>query len=205
MEHLEQLSGLQELVPLRGSGKIEYVVDGERQSGWFDVYYGHDSGFTATFYSPFGTIVGAITAANDSGSVSFKGQNYSLTNAQTLDTLSFPRGRELRLEDLISALCGKIIPSIRLPRRQPDEMLAGVHRTTYVWKEPEKEISILFSKSLRRLKRILVKYSPESGRNYLLLYESFFGGCARIITFKVDDRNYFSIKYERLRKEAQGF
>ena len=204
MEHPEQLSELRRMVPLRGSGRVEYAVDNERQSGWYDVHYRRDSTFSASFYSSFGTIVGTVIAADDSGTVSFQGKTYSLSSGQTLDTFSFPLAGELRLEDLTSSLCGKITPSINIPRCPPDEIQTGINRIICKWKGPEKEISVLFSRTLRRLKRILVKCSPAKGRNYSIHYGSFFGGFARIITFKVDDRNYFSIQCKRLRKEAQG-
>ncbi|MBN1578620.1 MAG: hypothetical protein JW913_18800 [Chitinispirillaceae bacterium] len=200
----EYFAGIRENVPLRGSGKVLFAFHGERQSGWFDLHCNHDRSFAATFYAPLGAVIASVTAHNDSGKIVIQGKESFLSPEQRLDSLSFPWGRELRFNDLTALLCGRIMPTLSFPQRPPDELRSGGIRTTAVWREKEFEISAIFSRSLRRLKRIVIKYHPNTGQAYSVTYDSFFDGKARYISFNVDDRNYFSIQYERLEKEPRG-
>ncbi|MBN1307692.1 MAG: hypothetical protein JXA18_07240 [Chitinispirillaceae bacterium] len=200
----EHFSGLREDVPFQGSGKVFLCFNGERQSGWFDVRYTRDRSFSATFYSPLGTIIGSITAHNDSAKMLIRGKEYAFSPEQTLDSLSFPWSGGLRLSDLTALLCGRLMPSLTFPLRPPDELHSKGVRKTAVWREKNSEISAIFSRSLKKLKRIVIKYHPDDGQAYVLSYGSFFDGKARYLSFHVDDGNYFSIHYERLEKEPQG-
>ncbi len=191
---------LREDLPVRGFGTVKVAFNGELHTGNFDMHYGPDGSFYATFYTPLGTLFGSISMQNDSGKINIRGKEHSLSINQTLDTLSFPWARELRLSDLVTSISGKVISSIPM-NRPPDQVISKGLGKEFVWKEGKKKTLVTFSGSLKRLKRIIIVHEPDSVSGYSIIYDSFFDGFARLITFQLDDRNYFLIDYEQFKSK----
>lgn len=185
----------------QGYGSVEFSIDGERHKGFFDLHCRNDTLLDATFYSPLGSELASVTAGKDSGTVSFNGKTAKLSLDQKLDTLAFPWSRHLRFGDLVTSLTGRVLSgyySLSLP---PDIQTVRGFTKELLWETASERISLIFSRRLRRLKRSVYIYHADSLYGYSIIYDSFSHGIARCISFRVDDLNYFLIKYDRFKLE----
>ncbi len=192
-----------EKTPFRGTGKVEYAVEGERLSAWFDIHYREDESLSATIYSPFGNILGYIDIGNDSGNAVIQGKQYDLSKEPLLDTFFHSSLTGFSLKEFVFLLCGRIIIPADFLNRPPDSIKTIKNENVYIWFEPQGEINLFFSKRFGKIKRIIIKAASEKENKHSIIYDSFSKRFVRIITFKVDDRNYFSIKYERFYRETK--
>ena len=102
------------------------------------------------------------------------------------------------MADVVVLLTGRIV-SDAVQERIPDTSFIQKNYQVKLWKSEKTQVSYFFSKDFRHLKRIIFKYYGGSVDNYSLVFESFYEGFSRYITFKADDRNYFTLKFERFR------
>ena len=191
-------------VAFKGSGSVLFVTNGEKQSGSFDERYKSVSSMAATFYSPMGTIIGSISAHGDSGVVMLPEHSFQLPLASPLDSLKLAWVSNITLGALITALCGKVAhqfnPDSLVEKPQPAR-----HRREFTGENKTIGYAVISSNDLKKLKRIVVTVGTKvpSEKKISIVYESFFSGIARYITIKVDDRNYFSLRYDNVQMVRQ--
>jgi hypothetical protein len=190
--------------PFRGSGSLFLVAGGEKQSGNFDVRYNADRSFIATFYSPLGTIIGSITAGDDSGVVTLPDTTFRQPLDKPLGSVLLPWGDNLTLGTVVAAMRG--IPADTFPAEYTVEKAETARNCReFVFQNKTIEYAVIFSGNLKKLKRIVIAIGKvEPSRNaYSVTYENFLNGMARLITIKTGDRNYFSLHYEKVLRVPQ--
>jgi|GEM_PF-6449254 len=184
----------------RGSGTVKMAFEGERRSAAVDVKSANGT-VKASFYSAFGSPAGSVVTTSDSGVMIFQGERRAFSIDQTPDADLFPWAGNIRFGDLTTLLCGRL-PSRFLFTRPPDERInGGGGKSTLVWKNDTVTLSLVFSRHSHRLKRSMLEMHPRGNAGLTVTCGSFFKGTARFISLDVDDRNYFSLKYEQLQEE----
>lgn len=184
---------------VRGSGTVKMAVAGERHSAVVDVHKANGT-VKASLYSSFGAPVGFFAAGSDSGVMSFQGEKRTLAIDQPLDADMFPWAENILIGDLATLLCGRLPPRFSFPRL-PDERINGRGKSILVWKSDTVTLSLVFLRHSLRLKRSILEIHPRGNAGLTVTCGSFFKGTARFISLDVDDRNYFSLKYEKLQEE----
>jgi hypothetical protein len=185
-------------ISIRGYGEIDYAENGSKQTGSFDVEWAAPDSFNVHFYSPFGTILGKASANIDSGFITFDNKVHRVSLHQNLDSLFLLRGYGLQLYSLVILMTGRVLSEV-VPDRRPDSsFILKKYRIQY-WNNEGRTVKYFFSKDFRRLNRIVYNYKDGSETGYQIIFRSFREGFSRYISVSVDDRNYFSLKFEALR------
>ena len=184
---------------IRGGGGISIAVDGERYSGSADVKWKNSGVFRADFYSPFGTLVASVNADSVSGTVFLDDKEYVFRLEQTMDSLPFIWGRHITFRQFGFILTGQVPQNLVSIGSKPDTIVTRGKYASVIWKTDQFEIDAKVSRRSSDLD--LLRFSFIGQEHWNMQFSSIKEGLARSIEIKEDDRNYFSIRYERLHSE----
>jgi hypothetical protein len=181
------------------SGEAHLSIDGEVHRGTIEVHWDSTGKFNADFYAPLGIIVGSIKADSNSGTVTFDEGAYSFAMSQTMDTLPFAWGRDLTFGELISILIGKIpvIYAARL-QRLPDFCVNERKTISALWKTDSLDIQATIRKRSREAESFTLIFKRRTPFRSVT-FRSFSRGQVHKIELRENDRNYFSIKYTKVK------
>jgi len=183
---------------IRGFGQISVSVDGRRYNGSIDIDYKNDL-FKASAYSPFGALVASIDADSVQGELSDgKNSNHFFLDA-IADSLMFISTDDLTFRDFICILTGRLPQKFNKMGMKPDSVLHEKRTSSLIWKKDSLEITARVHNKSSQLTRLTVRNTGNSG--WRLLFEGINEQLAQSIELRVDDRNYFSIHYQRLKRE----
>lgn len=185
---------------IRGFGQISVSVDGRRYNGSIDIDYKNDL-FKASAYSPFGALVASIDADSVQGEINDgKNSNRFFLDA-IADSLVFISADDLTFRDFICILTGRLPQKFnRMGKVPPDTILREKRNSSLIWKQDSLEITARVHNKSSQLTRLTVRNTGNRG--WRLLFEGINEQLAQSIELKVDDRNYFSIHYQRLKREV---
>jgi len=180
-------------------GEVRLSIDGEVHRGTIEVHWDSTGRFNADFYAPLGIIVGSIKAHDGRGTVTFDEGTYTFTIAQTMDTLPFAWGHDLAFGELIRILIGKmpVAYATRL-QQQPDSCINGRKTISALWKTDTLDIQADVRKRPREVEKLAFIFKKPPGWRQVML-QSFTQGRAHKIELRENDRNYFSIKYTKVK------
>ena len=184
---------------IAASGDVRISIDGEMHKGTIEVHW-HDNGcFNADFYGPFGVIAGSIKATESGGTVTLDEGQYNFAFTQTMDTLPFAWGKDLIFGDLVMVLLGRM-PSAYATRMQlsPDSCSNERKTISGLWKTDSLDIEAIIRKGSERNASVMFVFKKHPPFRYLN-FQSFKQGRAFKIEFRENDRNYFSIKYTKVK------
>ncbi len=185
--------------PVVGFGTISAASAGEKVTGSIEVHYSGRNSFKIVLYSPFGALVGSLVSREDSIVVDFGRQHKVIAFADTFTSEILPWGVSLPGIEAVRAVTGQILYGDSLTNRTPEKIITTGFRTMYVWKMGEWTYNAAFSRRQGHLKYVEIKRDSENSEEYTIRFKSFTASRARFITMSADDRNYFSIEFERLR------
>ena len=184
---------------IKGGGGISIAVHGERYSGSADVKWKNTGVFRADFYSPFGTLVGSVNADSVSGTVFLDDKEYLFRLEQTMDSLPFSWGRHITFRQFGLILTGQVPQNLVNIGSKPDTIVTRGKYASVIWKTDQFKIEARVSRKTSDLDRLRLSFLGQE--HWDMQFNSIKEGLARSIEIKEDDRNYFSIRYERLRSE----
>ncbi len=183
---------------IRGFGQISVSVDGRRYNGSIDIDYKNDL-FKASAYSPFGALVASIDADSVQGEISDgKNSNRFFLDA-VADSLLFISTDDLTFRDFICILTGRLPQRFNKMGKIPDTVLYEKRNSSLIWKQDSLEITASVHNKSSQLTRLIVRNTGNRG--WKLLFEGINEQLAQSIELRIDDRNYFSIHYQRLKRE----
>lgn len=183
---------------IRGFGQISVSVDGRRYNGSIDIDY-KDDFFKASAYSPFGALVASIDADSVQGQISDgKSSNRFFLDA-IADSLMFISTDALTFRDFICILTGRLPQRFNKMGKAPDSVYQGKRNSSLIWKHDSLEITARVHNKSSQLTHLTVQNTVNRG--WKLLFEGINEQLAQTIELRVDDRNYFSIHYQRLKRE----
>ena len=181
---------------IRGGGDLSIAVQGERYSGSADMEWRKTGFFRADFYSPFGGVVGSVTADSTGGTVTIQDKQYQFLRNQKMDALPFVWGNYLTFGEFIHLLTGQIPPSAAVMKQKPDSVIAEGRRALAIWQTDTFQVRAALNRRSLQIEQIQFQAS-----GWFMLFRSIQEKLARSIEFREDDRNYFSIRYETLKME----
>jgi hypothetical protein len=186
--------------PVVGFGTISASSAGEKVTGSIDVLYSGRDSFNVVLYSPFGASVGSLVSREDSIVVDLGQQHQIVALTDTFTSGLLPWGGALHCNEVVRAVTGQIFYCDSLTKLTPEKIITTGFRTIYIWKVGGGTFKAAFSRWHGRLRYVEITTVHGNSGVYTMRFESFSSLRARFITIEADDRNYFSIEFERLRQ-----
>ncbi len=184
---------------IRGFGQLAISVDGRRYNGSIEIDCKKDL-FKASAYSPFGALVASIDADSLQGEITDgKASNRFFLDA-VADSILFMPTNDLTFRDFIHILTGRLPQRFNRLGQKPDTIFQGKRVSSLIWKADSMEIIARVHNKSSKLTRLTVQNNQKRG--WKLLFDAINEQLAQSIELRVDDRNYFSIHYQRLKKET---
>jgi hypothetical protein len=185
--------------PLAAFGDVRMAIDGELHRGSVEVHRSGTGEFSADFYAAFGIIAGSIRMENSRGTVCLDDHTYTFADTQSMDTLPLAWGKDLTMDDLTHVLLGEVPPACAmLLRQKPDSCVDGKKTISAVWKTDSIDIEATLKKRSRSTEGVVFIFKRLTPYRFLA-FKSFSGGRAYKIELRENDRNYFSIRYKKLK------
>ncbi|HEX3018922.1 MAG TPA: hypothetical protein VHP36_01405 [Chitinispirillaceae bacterium] len=182
-----------------GFGQLAVSVDGRRYNGSIDIDWKNDF-FNASAYSPFGGLVASIDADSLQGKISDgKSSNHFFLDS-VVDSIPFIVVQDLTFRDFICILTGRVPQSFNILSQAPDSVAQGRRVSRLFWRVDSMEIVAQIQNKSSQLTRLSVQNTRNQG--WSLIFNGINQQLAQSIELRIDDRNYFSIHYERLKKES---
>ncbi|MGA2506875.1 MAG: hypothetical protein ABSF80_05290 [Chitinispirillaceae bacterium] len=180
-------------------GDVRISIDGEMHKGTIEVHWHNNGCFNADFYGPFGVIAGSIKGTESGGTVTLAEGQYKFAFTQTMDSLPFAWGKDLTFGDMVMVLLGRM-PSAYAARMQlsPDSYSYDRKTISGLWKTDTLDIHAIIRNRAERQSRVMFVFKKHLPFWYLT-FQSFKQGRAFKIEFRENDRNYFSIKYTKVK------
>ena len=198
--YFSALNRLCEDVPRVGTGTVTASTAGEKATGLIDMRYSGVQSFKAVLYSPLGATVGSLVSGDDSLELIIGKNRRVMAFSDSFAPDLLPWGRGLRCDEVIRALSGQILYCDSIGNRHPQKIIATGFRISYIWEIGPWRIIAVFSRMNKRLRYVELHKSTNGNDDYTIRFDSISASGARIIAMKADDRNYFSVEFERLRK-----
>lgn len=183
---------------IRGFGDISVAVDGKRYNGSIDVDW-EQANFKASAYSPFGTLVASFSADSVDGIIFVDGKVRKFPLESEPDLSPFVLGEGICFKDFISIITGRIPTEYFTLQSEPDTVIYSKRNVILSWSSDRFETMALISKKDSKLVKFIVKSTVGNGWELAFSNPAF--ELARTIELKINDRNYFSINYERLKRQ----
>ncbi|MBN1128934.1 MAG: hypothetical protein JXA71_08110 [Chitinispirillaceae bacterium] len=166
--------------------------------GSIDVAADSSGGFNAQWYGPLGIVVATITADSSFGSVIMDNRTFSFRRDQIMDTLTIGWGGDLTFGDLIDIIRGRIPERLSSVATGPYDSLWYKKKAINMrWKTDSIEIRSALCRKTGAVTDITVTVMND--RPWTLTLGKFKEGAAHKIEVKEDDRNYFSLRYGKVR------
>ena len=156
--------------------------------------------FKADIYSPLGGVVISVRADSGAGTVRMDGKEYRFLNDETMDSLPFVWGKSITFGQFMSMLSGQLPGVFKIVQSKPDTIITERKFTRAIWEDSVSSVEVKIKPKEAESKR-LYYHSKEYLQYWVMAFGKFHNTLARYIEFRVDDKNYFSIRYERIKPE----
>jgi hypothetical protein len=193
---LPLVAQLSENVPdFQGFGDLTLARNGEVNRLYLTVIK-HGAQFQALLQSPFGQTLATLEADQDTARIALGDSLYTHPRNQPLPQLSDFLHFSFTFDDLARILLGKL-PDENLLSVPPDTLFTRRGLVHYVWRGDTMQAEITASRSKLKLKSVRLAYSQPVPQQLVL---SSFRTCfAHEIHFRLDEKNYFTVNYERIK------
>jgi hypothetical protein len=181
----------------RGTGEVTVAVDGEASSGSFVISKGPGNCLKVDMYSLIGSVVASVRSDSLQGEITLNDKRYSMGFGQTMDSLPFRWGALLRFGEFIRySACS--MPDLSMMRREPDS-ISGIHgKTAAVWRIDSSEVTVSIGRRVEEVVFDFARFAADSQSRWQMRFSRFRGEIPYSITLIDDERNYFSINYEKI-------
>jgi hypothetical protein len=179
-----------------GAGNIALNVQGEKFSGTINFQLIKNESFHADIYSILGTVVASIDGDTNRGVFNFNGKEYVFPVDSTMDSLPFNWSKHIIYREFVELLTANLSSLATIMKERPTSISNSGHISTTIWDLSDSLITLIVDRSGFKAKTLMVKNSRE---NWLIVFSNFKKQIAQSILFKDDEKNYFSINYEKLK------
>ena len=180
------------------SGKAAISINGDVHAGTVDVLNDSAGKFAASFYGPLGVMIASVTADSAIGCVSMEKIVHSFRRDQTMDTLPFAWSRKLTVNDLIAVFSGTMPDSMAaILENRPDSTQEKKKTINIVWNTDILKVTATIRKKKNNVESVVFEDNIDGAWSIKLA--AIKQGRAFKIELREDDRNYFSITYEKIR------
>lgn len=181
-----------------GYGDLEVSIDGRRYSGSIDIDW-TDEFFRANVYSPLGNLITSINSNCSLAVLSSKDGDLKFNTDTIPEMFPFVLVKGLGFNDFVTVLTGRLPGGYNKFDNVPDTVYHEKKSTVLVWMSDSVESVAYMSKKNHLISKIVIKNRKNS--RWKLNFNKINQMLASSIHLMVDDRNYFSIIYEKLKME----
>lgn len=184
--------------PFIASGETTICIGGEVHSGAVDAKLDSNGLFAANIYGPLGILIASVSADTEQGSVTTEKGMQSFRRDQTMDTLPFAWGSNCTFNDLIAVFSGRAPESLAVILDCPPDSISDKKKTiNIIWNTDILRAGMTIRKKTNRVETVFFQHKKNAV--WYLKLAGFRQGRAYKIELREDDRNYFSITYEKIR------
>ena len=194
----ESLSSLlaDKLDRFEASGDIAVSFRGERYRGKIVVTLKDGYNFVCDFYSPFAQIIASLISDKDSAKIIIGENEYRIGVNDNLTLIPFLTHYPFIFSDFIRIITGRVYKRDCF-YLDADSIRQEGRREVYEWISDSLNISAMVSGNGKRIKS--VSYTALKDSLWKLEYSSFKDGVSRKISFQSEEKNYFSLVFNKIR------
>jgi hypothetical protein len=193
---LEKLAAPKKITYLQAGGAVEIAIQGQYYSGSADVQSWGDTLFTIDVFSVFGAPVLNLKYDVTGASVSFQDSSFFIEKSDCMEALPFEWAKLLKIDQFIHLLQSnfEILYTVlnSTPREVEEKRLYKL-----IWEDSTVSVQQIIHKRSGKNVSLIIK--PDKKRESEVRISDFSGTFARKYKFIDDNKNYFSINYEKIK------
>lgn len=193
---LEKLAAPKKIKQLQAGGAVEISIDGQYYSGSADVQSRGDTLFKIDVFSVFGTPVLNLKYNSKGASVSFQDSSFYIEKASCMGVLPFEWANLITIDQFIHLLQSdfEIVRTFlnSVPREIEEKRFFKL-----VWEDSTVSVQQIIHKRSGKIVSLIIK--PDKSQNSEIRISEFSDNFARKYRFIDDNKNYFSINYEKIK------
>lgn len=193
---LEKLAAPKKIDYLQAGGAVEISIDGKYYSGSADVQSWGDTLFKIDVFSTFGTPVLNLKYNSMGASVSFQDSSFYIEKAACMGVLPFQWANLITIDQFIDLLQS----NFEIVRAFLDVVPREVEEKRFfklVWEDSTISVQQIIHKRSGKIVSLIIK--PDKSQNSEIRISEFSDNFARKYKFIDDNKNYFSINYEKIK------
>ncbi len=189
LQFVDSLQGFQAV------GEAALTIRGERYRGKISVLLKDGSDFSCEVYGPFAQTIASITSDKDSARFNFEERIYDLSIHDRISTIPFFTIYPFIFSDFVRILTGRIV-SQELFSNEPSKVKELRRKTVYTWSSDSLKMEVETAKNGKTV--LNIRYSAIKGPSWTLTCSSYKNGICKEIYFKSDEKNYFSLEFDKI-------
>jgi hypothetical protein len=181
---------------MMAGGSVDVALDGQSFSGSADIRSWGDTIFKINVYSLLGASVLKIDCDSSKANVVFQDSNIQIDRSQKLEPLPYDWAKEVTVEQFIGLLQSKFYKLDILNTIEP-HFSEAKRDVKLIWEDSVSKVQLVIHKRSGTIVLLLIQ--PDKNTSSEIRISDFFGTSARKYKFFDDNRNYFSIHYDKVR------
>jgi hypothetical protein len=177
-------------------GSVDVALEGQLFSGSADIRSWGDSAFKLNVYSMLGSSVLNIDCDSSRANVVFQDSNFQIYRSQTMEPLPYRWAKRITVEQFIGLLQSKFYKLDILNNSKPG-FFGSKRDVKFIWEDSVSKVQLVVHKRSNTI--VLLSIQPDKKAPSEIRISDFFGTTARKYKFFDDNRNYFSIHYDKVR------
>lgn len=183
-------------VRMLAGGGVDVALDGQSFSGSADIRSWGDTVFKLNVYSLLGASVLNLVCDSSKADVVFQDSNFQIKRVDTLEPLPYGWAKRITVEQFIGLLQSKFYKLDILSNSKPD-FIESKRDVTWIWEDSVSKVQLVVHKRSNTI--VLLSIQQDKKAPSEIRISDFFGTTARKYKFFDDNRNYFSIHYDKVR------
>jgi hypothetical protein len=181
---------------MMAGGGVEGAFEGQSFSGSADIRSWGDTVFKLNVYSILGASVLNLDCDSNKADVVFQDSNFQIKRTDTLEPLPYGWAKKITVEQFISLLQSKFFKFDILNNSKP-VFTEAKREIRLIWEDSVSKVQLVIHKRLNSI--VLLSIQPDKKVSSEIRISDFLGTLARKYKFFDDNRNYFSIHYDKVR------
>jgi hypothetical protein len=184
------------LAMFHAAGDVFFSLQGERHKTQAVVELKKNTDFSCSIYGPFMQPVAVLSSNTDSARIYVEEQEFRYSINDTVQNIPFFKGFPIIFSDMVRILTGRVIKKdvfLCDPSRQEDK---GREKIMY-WESDSLTVQMVLVHGGKKVK--LLRYEVGGTRPWTCEYSLFEDGLFKEMQFRVDEKNYFSLKYDHIK------
>ncbi|HEX2959286.1 MAG TPA: hypothetical protein VHO70_20800 [Chitinispirillaceae bacterium] len=181
---------------MMAGGSVEVALDGQFFSGSADIRSFGDTVFKINVYSILGASVLQFDCGSERADVMFQDSNFQIDKSDTMDQLPYEWAKRITVEQFIGFLQSNF-EMLDIIKKYKPQFLEGKRDVKLIWEDSVSRAQLVIHKRTGSIAALLIQ--PDKNALSDIRISDFSGATARKYKFFDDNRNYFSIHYDKVR------
>lgn len=181
---------------MQAGGSVDVALDGQSFSGSADIRSWGDTVFKINVYSMLGASVLNLQCDSSKAKVAFQDSIFHIERSDTLEPLPYAWAKRVTVEQFINLLQSKFYKLDILNNFEP-HFAESKREVKLIWEDSVSKVQLVIHKRSGLI--VLLTIQPDKNAPSEIRISDFFGTSAQKYKFFDDNRNYFSIHYDKVR------